>query len=129
MGQRQGETLERRRTQGAEQGQAGEVEAQGERSNRPRRAVYLSVRVERGGQAETARIIAGFLVSTSAAAVDFNIHEPGKDGDERNHHCHMMFTTRRMTAKGLGEKTREWDDLRAFESFGPVLSENSLPTR
>lgn len=70
------------------------------------------------GRLKTARIIAGFLVSTSAAAVDFNIHEPGKDGDERNHHCHMMFTTRRMTAKGLGEKTREWDDLKT----GPKLS-------
>jgi hypothetical protein len=70
------------------------------------------------GRLKTARIIAGYVVSTSAAAVDFNIHEPGKDGDERNHHCHMMFTTRRMTAKGLGEKTREWDDLKT----GPKLS-------
>ncbi|PZR93908.1 MAG: hypothetical protein DLM68_00250 [Hyphomicrobiales bacterium] len=45
-------------------------------------------------------------------AVDYSIHQPGKDGDERNFHCHMLFTTRRMTAKGLGEKAREWDDLK-----------------
>jgi hypothetical protein len=70
------------------------------------------------GRLKTARAIAGFLVSTSSVAVDFSIHKPGRDGDERNHHCHMMFTTRRMTAKGLGEKTREWDDLKT----GPKLS-------
>jgi hypothetical protein len=74
--------------------------------------------LSQAGRLNTARIIAGFLVSTSSVAVDFNIHQPGKDGDERNHHCHMMFTTRRMTAKGLGEKTREWDDLKT----GPKLS-------
>jgi hypothetical protein len=70
------------------------------------------------GRAKAARIVARYLVSVSAVAVDWSIHEPGKDGDEKNFHCHMMFTTRRMTAKGLGEKTREWDDLKT----GPKLS-------
>ena len=74
--------------------------------------------LSQAGRPKAARIVARYLVSTSAVAVDFSIHEPGKDGDERNHHCHMMFTTRRMTAKGLGEKTREWDDLKT----GPKLS-------
>jgi hypothetical protein len=62
------------------------------------------------GRLNAARVIARHLVSASAVAVDFNIHEPGRDGDEKNHHCHLMFTTRRMTAKGLGEKSREWDE-------------------
>jgi hypothetical protein len=70
------------------------------------------------GRLNAARVIARHVIATSAAAVDINIHQPGKDGDERNHHCHMMFTTRRMTAKGLGEKTREWDHLKT----GPKLS-------
>ena len=61
------------------------------------------------GRLKVARLVAQYLVSTSAVAVDFNIHEPGREGDERNYHCHIMFTTRRMTAKGLGEKCREWD--------------------
>ena len=62
------------------------------------------------GRLNAARIIANRLVAKSGVAVDFNIHEPGKDGDEKNHHCHLMFTTRRMTTNGLGEKTREWDE-------------------
>lgn len=61
------------------------------------------------GRLKVARTVAQYLVSTSAVAVDFNIHEPGREGDERNYHCHIMFTTRRMEAKGLGEKCREWD--------------------
>ena len=69
--------------------------------------VHLSRRIVERGQAESRADhcpVSGQHVT--ASAVDFNIHEPGKDGDERNHHCHMMFTTRRMTAKGFGEKAR-----------------------
>ena len=72
------------------------------------------------GKLKAVRIIARYLVSVSAVAVDWNIHQPGKDGDEKNYHCHMMFTTRRITAKGFGEKTREWDDIKK----GPKLTKN-----
>jgi hypothetical protein len=70
------------------------------------------------GRLNVARIIARYLVSVSAVAVDYNLHQPGKDGDNKNFHCHMMYSTRRMTAKGFGEKAREWDDLKT----GPKLS-------
>ena len=49
------------------------------------------------------------LVARHGVAVDVCIHAPGKDGDERNHHAHILMTTRRMTPEGLGEKTRELD--------------------
>lgn len=62
------------------------------------------------GRLEAARAVAGFLVSQSGVAVDFAIHHPGKDGDQRNWHCHLMFTTRQMTPDGLGKKTRAWDE-------------------
>lgn len=32
--------------------------------------------------------------------------------DARNVHAHILMTTRRLTAKGLGQKTRELDDNR-----------------
>ena len=62
------------------------------------------------GRLNAARIIARHLVDTHGVAADFNIHEPGREGDSRNHHCHLLMTTRRMTADGLGEKAREWDE-------------------
>lgn len=70
------------------------------------------------GRRTAAQIVAAHLVEISQVAVQHAIHAPGKEGDERNWHCHLMFTTRRMTESGLGEKTREWDE-RDRERPGP----------
>ena len=43
-------------------------------------------------------------------AVDAAIHAPSRQGDERNFHVHMLVSSRRITSKGFGEKTRELDD-------------------
>src|SRR3546814_12275651 len=42
-------------------------------------------------------------------AVDVSIHAPGREGDQRNHHAHLLTTTRRLGPEGLGEKPRELD--------------------
>ena len=68
--------------------------------------------LSQAGRLSSARIVARHLADTHKAGADFSIHRPGKDGDQRNFHCHLMMTTRRLTAKGLGAKTREWDDLK-----------------
>ena len=49
------------------------------------------------------------IVERHGCAVDVAIHAPGKGGDQRNHHAHLLMTTRRVTRDGLTEKTREWD--------------------
>lgn len=38
-------------------------------------------------------------------AADLAIHRPGKTSDDRNHHAHIMTTTRQVTPTGLGRKT------------------------
>ena len=48
-------------------------------------------------------------------AADVAIHRPGRTGDQRNHHAHILLTTRRLTAAGFTEKTRELDDLKTGE--------------
>lgn len=50
------------------------------------------------------------LVKRNGFAVDVAIHAPGKEGDTRNHHAHILCTTRKLTAEGFTEKTRELDD-------------------
>jgi hypothetical protein len=70
------------------------------------------IELSQEGRLEAARIIARHLVNTHGIAADFAIHEPGREGDERNFHCHMLTTTRRLDSKGLGEKAREWADLK-----------------
>ena len=62
---------------------------------------------------EAARAFAGWLVARFGVAADIAIHAPGKEGDQRNHHVHILTTTRAMGTEGLGAKTRELDDRRS----------------
>ena len=55
------------------------------------------------------------LVARHGCAADVAIHRPGRAGDHRNHHAHLLLTTRRLTAAGFTEKTRELDDLKSGE--------------
>ena len=59
---------------------------------------------------ELAHDFARELVKRHGFAVDVAIHAPGKDGDSKNHHAHILCTTRKLTAEGFIEKTRELDD-------------------
>lgn len=54
--------------------------------------------------------IAAHIVERHGVGVDYAIHAPNREGDQRNHHCHLMMTTRRMVHGKLTEKTRELDD-------------------
>ena len=59
---------------------------------------------------ELAHALAVELVKHHGCAVDVAVHEPGKEGDTRNHHAHILCTTRRLGPSGFGDKTRELDD-------------------
>jgi hypothetical protein len=40
---------------------------------------------------------------------DVAIHAPGREGDDRNHHAHIMLTMRELTGEGFGNKARGWN--------------------
>jgi len=50
------------------------------------------------------------IVARHGCAADVAIHGPGKGGDHRNHHAHILCSTRKLTKEGFGQKTRELDD-------------------
>lgn len=51
------------------------------------------------------------LAGQYRVAADVCIHKPGREGDQRNHHAHIMLTTREITPDGqMGAKTRILDD-------------------
>jgi hypothetical protein len=56
-----------------------------------------------------AEFMAEALHSRYGVAVDVAVHAPNPEGDHRNHHAHLLFTTRRVEAGQLTEKTRELD--------------------
>ena len=73
--------------------------------------VALPHELNRGQRVELVRAFAGELANRYGVAVDFSIHLPHRSGDERNHHAHIMTTTREVTATGLGPKAAiEWSD-------------------
>lgn len=50
------------------------------------------------------------IVERHGCAADIAIHAPSKGGDQRNHHAHILLSTRRLGTDGFTEKTRELDD-------------------
>ncbi|TCV60243.1 Ti-type conjugative transfer relaxase TraA [Neorhizobium sp. S3-V5DH] len=73
------------------------------------------------------RAFAQELANRFGAAVDFAIHsphergEPSRLGDIRNHHAHLLMTTRQVMEYGLGIKTH-------LERENKWLLSNNLPT-
>ena len=59
---------------------------------------------------ELARAIAREITARHKCAVDISVHKPTPDSDGRNHHVHILCSTRRVTPEGFGEKTRELDE-------------------
>lgn len=53
---------------------------------------------------ELAHDFAREMAKAEGCAVDVCIHAPGRGGDNRNHHAHIMRTTRVLTPEGFGPK-------------------------
>jgi len=70
---------------------------------------------------EATRELAQDLANRYGAAVDFAIHAPHDASDVRNHHAHILMTTRQVTESGLGDKTY-------IERENKWLLSNGLPT-
>jgi len=49
------------------------------------------------------------LVARFGIAVDVALHAPHREGDQRNHHAHVLTTTRVIGTDGFGDKTRVLD--------------------
>lgn len=53
---------------------------------------------------------AQWLADRYGVAVDYAIHQPDKEGDQRNFHAHMILTTRQLRDGHLAEKSHlEWE--------------------
>lgn len=67
---------------------------------------------------EITRAFAAQLVERYGVAADVAIHAPHREGDQRNHHAHILTTTRVLSAEGLTDKTRILD---AASTGGPEI--------
>jgi hypothetical protein len=72
--------------------------------------INLPYELDEINRAELVQEFTEYLAKNYNVAIDFAIHEPSKDGDQRNHHAHILMTTRTATlgennSLVLGEKT------------------------
>ena len=73
------------------------------------------------------------MANREGCAVDVAIHAPGREGDNRNHHAHILRTTRKVEADGLGAKLdtekagrKRSDDLKAVRAKWADLTNERL---
>ena len=67
--------------------------------------IALPHELDAGQRLALTRAFAQGLADRYGAAVDFAVHTPHPDSDVRNHHAHVMMTTRTIGPDGLGGKT------------------------
>ena len=71
-------------------------------------------------RSQITRQFAEELVSRYGVAVDVAIHEPHREGDQRNHHAHVLTSTRKLEPEGFTAKTRVLD---AKQTGGPEVDQ------
>lgn len=79
--------------------------------------VALPAELDPAAQRELAIAFAKEIVARHGCVADVAIHAPGRGGDNRNVHAHILLSTRRLEPSGFTEKTRELDD----KKTGPQL--------
>lgn len=81
----------------------------------------LALPAEIGAEArrDIAETFARHLVERYGVAADVAIHAPHREGDDRNHHAHVLTTTRVVGEGGFGRKTRVLD---AAQTGGPEIT-------
>ena len=57
--------------------------------------------------------------------VDIALHAPGREGDERNHHAHILLTTREVDAAGFTTKNRDWNKVDVLEGWREAWARDS----
>jgi ATP-dependent exoDNAse (exonuclease V) alpha subunit len=77
---------------------------------------------------DLARAFAQELVERYGVVADVAVHEPSRGGDDRNHHAHILCTTRVVVGDALGEKSAlELSDTnRKAQGFGPAAGEITM---
>ena len=56
---------------------------------------------------------------------DVALHAPGREGDERNHHAHILLTTREVDASGFTTKNRDWNKVEVLEGWREAWARDS----
>ena len=87
--------------------------------------VALPDELDQNQRRELALAFARELADKYQIAADVCIHAPGREGDQRNHHAHILTSTNKVQGHGFGNKARELDFV-AHNMAGKVGQANEI---
>lgn len=56
---------------------------------------------------------------------DIALHAPGREGDDRNHHAHILLTTREIGPDGFTTKNRDWNAVEVLEGWREAWAQDT----
>jgi len=87
--------------------------------------VALPAELDRAQRIELVRDFCQRSFVDRGMVADIALHAPGREGDERNHHAHILLTTREIGPEGFTAKNRDWNAKELLEGWREAWARDS----
>ena len=87
--------------------------------------VALPAELTHAQRVELVRVFAQEQFVGRGMIADIALHAPGRDGDDRNHHAHILLTTREIGPEGFTTKNRDWNKVEVLEGWREAWARDS----
>ena len=87
--------------------------------------VALPAELDHGQRVELVRDFCQRQFVDRGMVADIALHAPGREGDDRNHHAHILLTTREIAAEGFTTKNRDWNAVEVLEGWREAWAQDA----
>ena len=87
--------------------------------------VALPAELDHGQRVELVREFCQREFVARGMVAGIALHAPGREGDDRNHHAHILLTTREIGPEGFGAKNRDWNAVEMLEGWREAWARDS----
>jgi hypothetical protein len=87
--------------------------------------VALPAELDQAQRAELVRDFCQRQFVDRGMVADIALHAPGREGDDRNHHAHILLTTREIAAEGFTTKNRDWNAVEVLEGWREAWAQDA----
>ncbi|WP_071797501.1 MobQ family relaxase [Natronohydrobacter thiooxidans] len=87
--------------------------------------VALPAELDHGQRVELVRDFCQRQFVDRGMVADIALHAPGREGDDRNHHAHILLTTREIAAEGFTTKNRDWNAVEVLDGWREAWAQDA----
>jgi len=87
--------------------------------------VALPAELDHGQRVELVRAFCQRQFVDRGMVAGIALHAPGREGDDRNHHAHILLTTREIAAEGFTTKNRDWNAVEVLEGWREAWAQDA----